>query len=280
MKERNGKTMYAAGKGGAFTGVYTSVQKARAATNDGLTEITPLLLPGSPESEKYVCMAQGEWTVLRSTGGEFEADYVQLGPSWGVNPQSAVADLLGYGFGRRNIRLTKLVLFETDRDYSNQPPQSLIDEVPFYSMMEALAEKKSLEAEQLSKDYIERHFAIQREREEYGRRAGCPQLDLIARYLMKVACERASSKGGVRFCGTYLSRVRERTERMLISRFSVRDMQILALLLKLEDSQELAAEISDGSIPADYIAGLLERARECVPSVRGMCGRKLADYLD
>lgn len=265
-----GRRFYLAVKAEKPVGVFSSQEKAQAAGCDSLTEIEPYLLESSPASEEYLCMVSGCCTLLRRNEEGFSTEVLDVGPLWGLNPQSAAAYLARTG--GRSVQCDQFCLFRIDQEYAPGKPDSLHRNGIFSGLVQSFAFDELRGGKDVIVDYIELYFSNMREAQAAAAKASLPEVGLITDFLMKVACKRAADRGGW-ICGTPLSKQKEALRHSLLHEFSTEELGQLAALLKLTEPPE------GFTLPEETAQKLLHRAEKHIPHVMSF-GRRLKDCLD
>ncbi len=282
MLQVSGHKFYLAMKGQQYVGVFSSPEKAQTAEHDSLTEIDPFLLKGSPVSDRYVCMAKGSCVMLLRKEEGFETAYFDLGPSWGLNPQSAVIGLCGIHNSRKNIITTELYLFESDRAYAADEPRNLYREDVFSSLTKRTYDRDSLSDEQIKKDYLKIYLDRLHRDAVRAEKASSPELQLIIDRAMTAAYLRLKDTGRTLRCGVPIERLTARMTDRLIAEFSMQEMRQLAELLQRDISKEEIPHTKLSEAETD----LIRRLAKHIPDLhllpdrrRSMHSRNILDYL-
>lgn len=260
MLQISGHKFYFAEKDAKPVGVFASPEAAQCADYDFLTEITPFLLDGSPASDRYVCMAKGSCVMLLRKEEGFETAYFDLGPAWGLNPQSAVGGLYGVHNSRKGVTVTELYLFEIDRVYAKGELENFRDQSPFSALTHRTDTDSSFTQEQLETDYITLWIDREQAAALYAQRASSAEVELLADRLTEAACAGTSRRCGFSFSRVY-RRTHDQIKHQLLHSFTQPELKLLAvLLLLMEPSEEVPF------LQGEEAAELLERVKECFPA--------------
>lgn len=261
MKNTEKNTIYAAKRGKAYIGLFSSFEKAMECKCDTLEEIRPIMIEGTPASERYICAAEGVVSTLFRQEDSFKVEYTDLGPVWGVNMQSAIIQLLGNGSRRHNLEITTLRIYEIDKNYSEGLPDNLAREYGFIA--DRLSQDDVPTNGVLSRDYIASYFERERRDAEIGERYHSKHMDSLIHGIMKSINSR-----GVPRCGFAYSKQLERTRRMLSLHFSLKELQTLAVLCGVETDEKISELITNGTISNDKLEELMEKYRRCLPRIK------------
>lgn len=271
-------TLYAAARKGQVTGIFTTPEAACRCRDATVTPIRAPQLPGSPEMQGWVAAARGVCTTMSmSPQGVVQSQILQTGPCWGVNLQTAIAGLfapggdLRWGCIPRNVELTSLHLYRLDLDYGKPPEAGMHLDVCVERCVSELRLHGALSTGTLAEDFIAFHIQDMQYRRELRQRLDTLLPERLAEHLLSVACARAPGKRG--FCGTYLSRVARGLDVRIARRFTLRELQILGAILKLQENPL----IDPAAIPQEERAELLARLEQETPQVRRTTGLRRDD---
>ena len=267
-------TVYLAYQDGRITGVYTAPERAKAAGAEEIRPVEPAHLPGSPEDEAHVLMAQGTAAVMSVTDGAFTTEVFDVGPSWGVNVQSAVAGLFGPGFIRRSVSLDCLTVYAVDRSCEDAPPLVFTGAHRFRRVADLMGECGGVPENVLKTDYLGLYFEDARRMEERLSRHGYREGELICVHLMSLAQQDAAQRGVSHFAASQMERAEVRLLNRLHNTFTPAQLKCLAHLLHLIDEPVPEAD----AIPEEQHALLLEKVMRFVPKLKRH--RQLVEYMD
>ena len=262
-------SMWAATDGARVLGVFAG--PAEAAQAGEPREIAVRHLTGSPETDGCVWQAEGMWSTVTMAAGELRAEHCDVGPSWGVNPQSAIAGLCGATHDRRGVELTALRCWPTGRAQAGEP-QNLARTWPFDTIIHRAMPTLPDLLEALAEDYP---ALYRRSLEADGaRRDKCASeaLELLTEKLVRIGRRHwldAPSEDGLT-----LRRAVRVTERKLCREFTLEELEILCVLLRLQESAEIASRLDKGEITREECAALRERLKPLIPRVRSPLGRR------
>jgi hypothetical protein len=280
MLKLSGRIFYFAEKDHLPVGVFSAPEKAPAC--DTLTQINPFLLDGSPVCEGYVCMAKGNCVMLLRKEDGFESAHFDLGPSWGINLQSATIGLCGPHNSRKNVLTTELYLFEIDRVYAAEELKSLHPESLFSSLTRRTYDCDSLSDEQIRRDYIGIHLDNLRRDALRAEKESSAELQLLIDRLMSAAYIYLKQSGHTLPEGVLIERVHLRMTHRLITEFSMEEMRQLAELLQRDIPAEDIPNLTLSATERDLICRLARH----IPTLhllpdqrRGIHSRNIRDYL-
>lgn len=277
MLQTTGRTLYLAMSAHAFTGIFSSPEKALPFPHDELIEIEPMLLEGSPASEKYVCMIYGTQTDQQCDDDTSSATLCNLPLYWALNPQSAAAALYEPDFDR-NIKVRFFGLFEIDHDYTNDELQSLHEEYPFKGLVSSLLDAQAVTEDILKTSYINLYFSEQRLIPQFLKTEKLPELDRLSLWLIDVGCRAANPRGRTSFCGFYLDGIQKTLKTTLRRNFSPQEQKQLLVVRRAYYYRIPYDELLDElSLSREEASDLLKRAGRCIPHVMGVDYSKYFD---
>jgi len=224
---------YAAIQEGKCLGVYSAKEGAPEGTE--LTEITAQCLEGSPESEKYICMAAGSWCATRSENGNISVEEIDIGPVWGCNAQSAIAGLFGQNFVRKGVSVLELYLYEINRDYAEKEIKNLRFTPPFGTLAASISDSCSISPECLTEDFIGDYLEEkrkQREQEEKRRSTKVSYTGSKIAALLEMEKYADLNTWQKPRCGRSSDVRRAAIENALMNSFSAEELVSLAEILK------------------------------------------------
>lgn len=262
-----GTAFYAATVGNLIAGIFSSPEKAPDGAD--ISEITPIYIEGSPRSEKYICMAEGTWSVVHYKDGQFSGEDFETGPIWGYNPQSAIAGLFGYNFSRQSVHLTALFLYEIDRICTGGDIINLSRTAPFSGIAQSISANGRITPETAATDYIGLYLAEKRKQEELARKRGAVKVSVIGSKLITLKCSFILEKEKVIFCGTSLASQRRLLEEQLLIHFSENELIRLAEILQSVVSTSVPETLLRFRNLSDEERKPVERALDYVPPVGG-----------
>lgn len=271
------KAFFALKKGAAYIGIFSSAENTKDIAFDTIEEITPCFLEGSPAFAGYVCLAEGTWSFLTRNGDAFQTEYHDVGPVWGINMQSAVGGLFGHSFHRKTIQLSVLRIYQVDHDYSEGSPENLSDR--FHFLAHRLTNDRAFSHDVLTADYIAQYFEEKRRAAQTAEIRESKYKQLVLDKLLSMKFENQNIR-----CARPVVHAEKKLDTILSRLFTLKELQIIAVLWGLEKDEELSDQIISGKISADYICELLKKIQKQTdvfptrsrPPVRS----RLADYVD
>lgn len=259
--------MFAAMDGARMLGVYREAAQAGQAQEIAVRQLT-----GSPETEGCIWLAEGVWSTVTMADGVLKAEHCDVGPSWGANPQSAIAGLCGATFNRRGVELTRLQCWPVGQRLA-EPPDNLAQEWPYDTIIHrAMPTLPDLE-EALVVDYPALRRRGQEADEALREKRGSEELAQLTARLMREGMRRWHRDPSAE--GVSLRRAERVTERKLCGSFTLREMQILCVLLKLCGNPEIEGQLDSGAIPREECRALRKRLSEMVMTVRSPVSRRI-----
>lgn len=259
--------MWAATDGARVLGVYAG--PAEAAQAGEPREIAVRHLTGSPETDGCVWQAEGIWSTVTMVAGELRAEHCDVGPSWGANPQSAIAGLCGATYDRRGVELTALRCWPIGRVLAGEP-ENLARTWPFDTIIHRAMPTLPDLQEALAEDYPALYCRSLEVDEERRDKCASEALELLTEKLVRIGRRRwldAPSEDGLP-----LRRAVRVTERKLCREFTLQELEILCVLLRLQESPEIASRLDKGEITREECAALRERLKPLIPRVRSPLG--------
>lgn len=262
--------MYAAMDGSRVLGVYRN--EAEAAKAGELLEIAVRHLNGSPEMAGCVWLAGGVWSTVTMAEGRVMAEHCDVGPAWGTNPQSAIAGLCGATYDRRGVELTVLQCWPIGQAPAEQP-ENLAREWPFDTIIHrAMPTRADLE-EALAEDYPAHYRRSHEVNDTLQAKRESEALELLTDRLVREGMRRwlaAPTQDAL-----HKRRAERVTERKLCHEFTLQEMEILCVLLKLRGDPEIEAELSSGAISREACTALRRRLKLLVPLVFPPASRRM-----
>lgn len=262
-------SMWMAVDGMRVLGVFAD--RAEAALAGEPREIAVRQLTGSPETDGCVWQAEGIWGTVTMAAGELRAEHCSVGPSWGANPQSAIAGLCGATCDRRGVELTALRCWPIGQIPAEEP-ENLARTWPFDTIIHRAMPTLPDLQEALAEDYPALYRRSLEADEELQAKRGSEALELLTEKLVRIGCRRWLDSPTEE--GLTLRRAERVTERKLCHELTLREMEILCVLLKLQESPEITSRLDNGEITREECAALRERLKPLVPRVRSPLGRR------
>ena len=153
---------------------------------DGLKEVDPICLPGSPDSGRIcVVTASGSSFYMNEKGECVENSYM-VGPVFAKNVQSAFISL--FGKVKRELTLESCKLYDIDKDYSEIEPEDIFAEKLIGELFKKVAGANGkLDAESMSRDYVAELTEFDEQNPAFTTKLNSKELKSVADYLMKTA---------------------------------------------------------------------------------------------